>query len=230
MPKLPVTKKIYFLFNHGNNRVLSEQEVFGRLYSCGFKLIDEQLFDRLLYFVGEKIKDPVYDFNPSYGPVFKMKRIGKDGKIIYVYKLRTMYPYSEYLQEYIYSKFGSQNDGDKFNNDYRITTFGRILRKYWIDEIPMLLNLLNGDIKLVGVRPLSKHKFSLYPKNIQEKRTAFKPGLIPPFYADMPRTFEELLKSEGKYLDKYKKNPIKTDILYFFKAFYNIVFKKARSK
>jgi hypothetical protein len=84
-------------------------------------------------------------------------------------------------------------------------------------------------LKVIGVRPLSEHKFSIYPEDLQKLRTKIKPGLIPPFYADLPESFEELLNSEKNYLESYFKNPLKTDIKYFFKAFKNIVFKHARS-
>jgi len=82
---------------------------------------------------------------------------------------------------------------------------------------------------IVGVRPLSKHYFNLYTDELKNKRVQFKPGLVPPFYADMPKTLNEIMSSEEKYLDAYAKNPIKTDIGYFFRAFYNILFKRARS-
>jgi len=56
-----------------------------------------------------------------------------------------------------------------------------------------------------------------------------KPGLVPPFYADLPETTEEFFQTEERYLDAYMKKPIRTDIRYFFKAMYNIFVKKARS-
>jgi len=58
----------------------------------------------------------------------------------------------------------------------------------------------------------------------------FKPGLIPPFYKDLPKTLEEIIESERNYLNLYAKNPLRTDIKYFFAAMYNILFKRARSK
>ena len=94
----------------------------------------------------------------------------------------------------------------------------------------MIWNLLNGDLKLVGVRPLSPHYISLYPEYAIDKRLSTKPGLVPPFYYDMPNTFDEIVESEMRYIDAYRKSPILTDITYFFKAFTNIVFKGARSK
>ncbi|MGB4004731.1 MAG: hypothetical protein WBI03_00930, partial [Bacteroidales bacterium] len=64
----------------------------------------------------------------------------------------------------------------------------------------------------------------------QEIRIKYKPGLIPPFYVDLPKTFDEIIESEKKYLAAYDKHPFRTDMNYFFKAIYNILFKKARSK
>jgi lipopolysaccharide/colanic/teichoic acid biosynthesis glycosyltransferase len=94
----------------------------------------------------------------------------------------------------------------------------------------MLFNLLRGDLKLVGVRPLSRHYFSLYPEEFRKKRIKFKPGLIPPFYADLPSSLDEIIASEARYLDACEKSPFKTDFIYFWKSFRNILFCKARSK
>jgi lipopolysaccharide/colanic/teichoic acid biosynthesis glycosyltransferase len=228
-PKLPVTKKIYFFLTKGEKRVVSRPEILGRLCSCGFEIVDETEIDGLLYVVGCKRKLPIYDNEASYGPLIYLNRIGKDGRILKVFKVRTMHPYSEYLQDYIYN----QNDlahGGKIEKDYRVSFLGRFLRKFWLDEVPMLWNIMRGDLKLVGVRPLSKHYFSLYSEELQQKRIRHKPGLIPPYYADMPGTLDEIMASEMKYLELHEKNPLKTDVTYFFKALYNIAFKHARSR
>jgi len=228
-PKFNLTKKFYFFLTQGRNRVISKAETFGRLISCGFKIIDDKEINKLLYFVAIKEAEPLYPKEPTYGALIKLKRIGKNGKTIKVYKFRTMHPFTEFLQEYIYEKQGLDNGG-KFKNDFRVTTLGKLMRKLWIDELPMIINWLKGDLKLVGVRPLSKQYFSLYPKDMQERRIKYKPGLIPPYYADLPTTLNEIIESEKKYFDKYDKNPFLTDLNYFFKAIFNIIFKKARSK
>jgi len=119
--------------------------------------------------------------------------------------------------------------GGKFKNDFRIAGSRAFLRKLWLDELPMLINLFRGDLKVVGVRPLSQHYYSLYSKELQEKRIKYRPGLVPPYYADMPKTLEEIQATELRYLEAYEKHPIRTQWRYFWKAFYNIVFKKARS-
>ena len=140
-----------------------------------------------------------------------------------------MYPYAEYLQDYVY-KNNALDEGGKFKDDFRVSPIGKIFRKFWIDELPMIWNLIKGDMKLIGVRPLSSHYFALYTTEIQELRTKVKPGLIPPFYADMPKTLDDIMLSEKKYLELYALNPFKTDLSYFFKIFTNILFKGARSK
>lgn len=227
-PKLPVTKKIYFKITGGRNRVISRTETLGRLYSCGFSIIDEKKINGKLYFVVRKIDEPAFDEEPSYGPICKMKRFGKNGEIINVYKFRTMHPYSEYLQQYIYERNKLQ-EGGKFKDDFRISTLGKFMRKYWLDELPMIANLCKGDLKIVGVRPLSRQYLSLYNEDLKTKRMNFKPGLIPPFYADLPKTLDEIMASETRYLDQYAKSPLMTDLKYFFKAVNQILFRKARS-
>ena len=227
-PKLPYTKRFYFWVTNGYNRSISKAEAFGRLYSCGFELISSRQIGDKLYFVARKIQEPAFDYHPTYGPLIKLKRLGKHGRIIYVYKMRTMHPYSEYLQDYIY-KLNDLEEGGKFRDDFRVSTTGRIMRKLWIDELPMLINLFRGDLKLVGIRPLSTQYFELYTDELKAKRTRTKPGLIPPFYADLPKTLEEIQDSENKYLDAYFRSPFLTDWKYFRKALYNIVVKHARS-
>ena len=228
-PKLPFTKKLYYFMTNGFDRALSKAETFGRLYSCGFEVIAEYQTNQLLFFVARKTKPPEFDYNPTYGPLISLKRVGKNGRIIHVYKLRTMFPYDEYLQEYVYKKNALQ-EGGKFKDDFRISTAGRIFRKFWLDELPMIFNLLKGDLKLVGVRPLSRHYFNLYSKELQELRSKHRPGLIPPFYADMPSTLDEIMASEMNYLNAYEKHPFMTDWKYFWKAVYNIVVRRERSK
>lgn len=110
-----------------------------------------------------------------------------------------------------------------------MTSWGSFLRKYWLDELPMFINFFKGEMKLVGVRPLSLHYFNLYPEGLQMLRIRTKPGLIPPFYADLPKTMEEIQASEQRYLEQYNKHPIRTDLKYLGKVFINIAIRGARS-
>lgn len=228
-PKLPFLQKIYFLLTRGRNRVLSVAEALGRLYFCGFEIIDLKEIDNFTWFIAKKVKEPERDKKPSYDLFFKQKRIGQNGKPIYMYKIRTMHPYSEYIHKYTLEHFELDESG-KIKNDFRITPWGKVFRRLWIDEIPMLINWLKRDIKLVGVRPLSQSFFDIYPEDFKKERIKYKPGLVPPYYVDMPNSLEEVWESEKNYLEKYKKNPLKTDITYFFGALNNILFKHAKSE
>ena len=229
IPKIFITRRIFYLFTGGKNRILSKTEVLGRLFCCGFKVVTTHKMGQLTYIFAQRIKQPDKAQKNKYGPLIRLKRFGKMGKSFKVYKVRTMHPFSEYIQAYIY-EMNSLQEGGKFKRDIRITTSGRFFRKYWIDELPMLLNLLKGDMKLVGVRPLSAHYLSLYSKELQEKRALFKPGLLPPFYAHMPRTLAEIEASEMSYLNSCQKNGVfSTDMKYLGQILKNILFKKARS-
>ena len=230
-PKIKLTRKIYFLVSRGKNRLMSRTETLGRLYSCGFEVMEEKSINHLLYWKAKKIKEPAFDYNPTYGILIRLRRIGKHGKEFNVYKMRTMHAYSEYVQSYIYDN-NNLDDSGKFKDDYRVTTLGRILRKFWLDELPMFINLLKGNMKLVGVRPLSKHFFNLYCPELQQLRIQYKPGLIPPYYAQYPtpKSLDEVQANEKKYLLEYAQHPFGTDLKYFFWALYNILVKKARSK
>jgi len=139
-----------------------------------------------------------------------------------------MHPFAEYIQDFVYEKYNLK-EGGKFKNDFRITSLGKLFRKFWIDELPMLINLLKGELKLVGIRPLSRHYFSLYYDEVQERRVKYKPGLVPPYYVDLPETLDEIQTSELKYMDAYDKHPLLADWKYFWNAIWNIVFRKKRS-
>ena len=227
-PKLILTRKLYFFVTAGRNRVLSKAEALGKLVFCGFKIIELKEINNLTYFACKKTNKAIPEKHPSFGFFFKMQRVGKNNMPITVYKIRTMHPYAEYLQEYIYEQ-NKLKDGGKFKDDFRITSWGRFFRKFWIDEIPMAINFLKGEIKLVGVRPLSNQYLGLYSEELKRKRGMAKPGLVPPFYADLPVTLDEIMTSELNYLNLYEKQPFKTDCRYFLKACKNIIFKNART-
>lgn len=76
-----------------------------------------------------------------------LKRSGLGGRVVHTYKFRTMHPYSEYLQQYMYDLHGLQKGG-KIENDFRMTTWGKVMRKLWLDELPMLYNWVKGDFGL----------------------------------------------------------------------------------
>ena len=228
-PKVWGLKKIYFSITKGRNRLLSRAEVLGRLVCCGFEIIDYESLDGITYVVCKKAKEPDINPNVSYGPIFKMQRIGKNGRKIGVYKFRTMHPYAEYLQDYVLKLSGYSETG-KPANDFRLTPWGSILRKYWLDELPQLINVLKCEMKLVGVRPISERYLLDIPKDLQELRIKQKPGCIPPYVAlGRASSVQSVLEAEREYLIEKKKNPYFTDTKYFFKAIFNIIFKRKRS-
>lgn len=227
-PKLPYLRRVYFALTKGRGRVMSEMEAIGRLYACGFKLLRTSVEGTTITFLVEKVGEPAYDTHATYGPLIRLRRVGKGGEMIKVYKFRTMSPYSEYIQAYIFERNG-YDGGTGFKDDTRITTVGAIMRKYWLDELPMIWNFLNGDLKIFGVRPVSRQYLSLFPEEFQAYRKRFKPGLIPPIVVDPPDTFDGIWQCEKTYLDAYAQRPFTTDIRYFSKAVYNIVVKRVRS-
>ena len=229
LPKISYTKKYYFDITKGSDRLLSKAEALGRLVSCGFGIMDYKTIDGLLYFVVKKVKEPTFDVNPSYGPVYKMPRLGKNGKIIGVYKFRTMHPYSEYLQDYILNANGYAKSG-KPAGDFRIPSWGKFMRRFWLDELPQLYNVLIGELKLVGVRPVSMRYFQDIPKEMQKLRLTQTPGCVPPYVAlNRDGNVMSVLQSEKEYLEEKIQNPYTTDTKYLLSAIFNILFKHKRS-
>ncbi|MDI6782998.1 MAG: sugar transferase [bacterium] len=107
----------------------------------------------------------------STGPVvFKQQRLGKDGKYFAFYKFRTMVENAHTLKEDM--RHLSQLDGPvfKIKNDPRITRFGYFLRKWSLDELPQLFNVLKGTMSLVGPRPLPQEDIE-HPELLNPKRT-----------------------------------------------------------
>lgn len=230
IPRLLLTSRLYYDITKGRKRMLSKTEVLGRLYYCGFEVEDVVPMGHIEYVFCRRHMQPYpQEQFKRYGPLIKLPRVSKGGEIVYFYKFRTMHPYSEYIQKYVFDEGGGMDIADKSSNDWRITSWGRVFRRYWLDELPMLINFFQGKIKLVGVRPLSRTMFNEYPQYLQDLRTQVKPGLIPPFYIDHPKTFDELFASEEKYLRAYLEHPLKTDIQYFFRTVNSILFKKMHS-
>ncbi len=134
-----------------------------------------------------------------------------------------------FVLDFAWHRVAPKLPGGKLRNDFRATEWGRVMRRLWLDELPMLYNFIKGDLQLFGVRPLSAHYFSLYPKDLQELRMTVKPGLVPPYYADLPGNFDAICESERRYIEAYQKHPLKTQGKYFARALWNILIKGARS-
>ncbi len=231
LPKMKQTKKFYFFLTGERHRTYSHTEILGRICRAGFKIENDEDRQGALHVVAKKRSDPLERNDTCESPLLKMKRIGKDGKWIEVYKFRTMHSYSQYLQDYVYEK-NKLDDSGKLANDFRVNVWGRLFRPVWLDELPMLLNVFKGDMKWVGVRPLTEHFFSLYTPEMQKLRTKVKPGMLPPFYyeKETPKGMDEIQASERRYIESYLKHPFLTDWKYFWGTIYNILIRMKRSK
>lgn len=239
IPKIPWLDRLYFspLFSwmdsihlslvRRRNRALARAEVWGRLSFWGMRVITESRGDGELYIMAQRISSP-HKKIPTYYPIAPLEKVGLDGQIFRTHKIRTMYPFSEFLQQRVYEDHGLSPTG-KFVNDFRLTDYGAFLRKYWLDELPGIFDWLRGDIKLVGMRATSPQYLSLYPKEVYDLYIHVKPGLIPPIFGESTRGFDEIVKVEFAYLKSYLVHPIRTDIRYFFKTFTDIVLRGVRS-
>lgn len=149
------------------------------------------------------------------GPViYSSARLGKNGKVFKMYKFRSMKVNAPDIRN---------EDGSTFNanNDPRVTKVGRILRKTSIDELPQVINVLKGDMSLIGPRPDLDNQISFYDMNTETKFKV-RPGLTG--YAQV--NGRNLVKWEDKIkLDRYyvEKVCLKLDIIIFFKTIKKIL-------
>ena len=156
---------------------------------------------------------------------FKHKRIGKDGKYIYLYKFRTMYENADEMKKNFTKEQKEEFVRDfKLKNDPRVTKIGKFLRKTSIDELPQLLNILKGDMALIGPRPVVDNEIEKYGmlKNIFLSVT---PGLTG-YWACNGRSctnYDERIKLELFYVYNYC---FKLDLKIFFKTIKSVIKKE----
>lgn len=114
----------------------------------------------------------------SPGPVFFMQqRVGLRKHLFAMYKFRSMYTDAEERLKEIEHLNEAEGPIFKMKNDPRITRVGRFIRKTSIDELPQLLNVLRGEMSLVGPRPMSIRDVDLFDKGIQRRRFSVQPGI-----------------------------------------------------
>lgn len=142
--------------------------------------------------------------SPGDGAIFRQRRVGRDGKLFWLYKFRTMCPDAEEQLNELLSQ--NQMDGPvfKIKDDTRITRVGRFLRKTSLDELPQLLNVLRGDMSIVGPRPALPREVELY-SDYQRQRLYVTPGLscywqIAPHRNEM--SFDEWVALDLKYIQE----------------------------
>ena len=153
----------------------------------------------LMYpFVGAAIK------HESPGPVlFKQKRMGQNGRIFNLYKFRSMYQDAEQRKQELMEKNLMNGAMFKLKDDPRITRVGRWLRKTSLDEFPQFLNVLKGEMSLVGTRPPTLDEVEEYkPEHL--KRISAKPGITGLWQVsgrNKITDFEEVVKLDCEYID-----------------------------
>lgn len=142
--------------------------------------------------------------SPGDGAIYRQRRVGRDGKLFWLYKFRTMCPDAEEQLNELLSQ--NQMDGPvfKIKGDPRITRVGRFLRKTSLDELPQLLNVLQGDMSIVGPRPALPREVELY-SDYQRQRLYVTPGLscywqIAPHRNEM--SFDEWVALDLKYIQE----------------------------
>jgi lipopolysaccharide/colanic/teichoic acid biosynthesis glycosyltransferase len=236
MPKIPVLDRVYSANDswvdkvfRRRNRMLSKAEVWGRLSYWGLDVVTELRTDSDALVLARRMSPPTKNRRPSYYPVVALEKVALDGEIIRMHKIRTMYPFSEFIQKRIFQDHGLTATG-KFANDFRLTALGKFMRRYWLDEVPQLFDWLRGDIKLVGIRATSRHFLNLYPKHFLDYYLQIKPGLIPPIFDESTQGFDQIVDVELKYLKSYWTRPFATDVDYFLQTLRDIFFRGVRSK
>ena len=192
-------------------------------------LVVKRLFDIVMGLIGFIVLIPVifivklaYVFNGDFHSIFfTQDRIGKDGKLFKFYKFRTMVPNADEILEKLLKEdkelAKEYKANKKLENDPRITPAGKFLRATSMDELPQVINILKGDMALIGNRPY-------LPREIPDMGDYYdvivstKPGLTG-YWQVRGRndvSFETRLKLEKYYSEHYS---LKLDIKIFFKTF-----------
>lgn len=159
----------------------------------------------------------------SPGPIFfKQKRVGKGGRFFYIYKFRSMYVDAEERKKELAAENEMQGLMFKVTDDTRITKVGKFLRKTSIDELPQFINVLKGDMSLVGTRPPTIDEFKQYAGH-HKRRLTMKPGITGMWQAYGRNTvtdFEDVVKMDLQYIDNWS---LSLDIKILFKTVFTVL-------
>lgn len=146
--------------------------------------------------------------SPGAPVLFSQMRAGRYGKPFRMWKFRTMVHNAEELLDQIKKEHGNQMDGPvfKLDHDPRIFPFGELLRKLSIDELPQLLNVLSGDISLVGPRPLPLYEVEAFCEISHRRRLSVKPGITCEWQVggrNKITSFEDWVEMDLRYIDNW---------------------------
>lgn len=165
----------------------------------------------------------------SPGPVFyRQERAGRYGKPFWMWKFRTMVVDADKKLEELKQAAGNQMSGPvfKLEHDPRIFPVGRILRKFSIDELPQLLNVLMGDMSLVGPRPMAMYELPKIERSEHRRKLSVKPGLTCIWQVsgrNQITDFDEWVALDLEYIDNWS---LWLDIKLLFKTIPAVLFAK----
>lgn len=189
----------------------------------------KRFMDIVLASIGLVVLSPVFLViailikTESKGKVFfKHKRIGKNGKEIYIYKFRTMVENAEDLiKQFTPEQMKEFKENFKLENDPRVTKIGKILRKTSLDELPQLINIIKGDISIIGPRPVISEELEKYGMN-KNRFLSVTPGLTGYWAANgrSNTTYEQRMEMELYYVDNMS---FKLDLKVFFKTVLSVL-------
>ncbi len=154
----------------------------------------------------------------SPGPViFKQKRLGFRKRVFFIYKFRTMYVDAEQKLQELWNKTETGGAAFKMKDDPRVTPVGKILRRFSIDELPQLFNVLKGDMSLVGPRPLPLTDYERFYNNAHLRRMAVRPGMTGLWQVSgrSDVSFEEWMEMDRFYINNWS---LKLDFLILLKT------------
>ena len=140
--------------------------------------------------------------SPGASPVFSQDRVGRDGKIFKFYKFRSMVPDAESKLHEVLERNEMDGPVFKMKNDPRITRVGRLIRKTGIDELPQLINIIRGDMSIVGPRPPLPREVAKYT-DYEKQRLYVTPGLTCYWQIQPNRnelTFDQWMDLDLKYI------------------------------
>lgn len=146
--------------------------------------------------------------SPGAPVIFSQMRAGRYGKPFRMWKFRTMVHNAEELLDQIKKEHGNQMDGPvfKLDHDPRIFPFGSLLRKLSIDELPQLINVLMGDMSLVGPRPLPLYEVEAFCEISHRRRLSVRPGITCEWQVggrNKITSFEEWVEMDLRYIDNW---------------------------
>lgn len=146
--------------------------------------------------------------SPGAPVFFSQMRAGRYGQPFRMWKFRTMVANAEELLEKTKEQHGNQMQGPvfKLDNDPRIFRFGALLRKFSIDELPQLLNVVMGDMSLVGPRPLPLYEVEAFCEISHRRRLSVRPGITCEWQAggrNQITSFEEWVAMDLRYIDNW---------------------------